>query len=32
VNCSDLAGPIPTPVGDEDNLDSDGDGTACEGR
>jgi uncharacterized protein DUF4189 len=30
VNCSDLAGPIPTPAGDEDNLDSDGDGTACE--
>ncbi len=30
VNCSDLASPIPTPAGDEDNLDSDGDGTACE--
>jgi micrococcal nuclease len=30
VNCSDLAGPIPTPAGDEDNLDSNDDGTACE--
>jgi micrococcal nuclease len=30
VNCSDLAGPIPTPPGDEDNLDADDDGTACD--
>jgi uncharacterized protein DUF4189 len=30
VDCPDLAGPIPTPAGDADNLDSDGDGTACE--
>jgi micrococcal nuclease len=30
VNCSDLPGPIPTPPGDEDNLDADGDGTACD--
>jgi micrococcal nuclease len=30
VNCSDLSSPIPTPPGDEDQLDEDGDGTACD--
>jgi micrococcal nuclease len=30
LNCSDIAAPFPTPPGDPDNLDADGDGTACE--
>lgn len=30
VNCSDLSGPVTVDAADEDNLDADGDGTACE--
>lgn len=30
VNCSDLSGPVTVDAVDEDNLDADGDGTACE--
>src|SRR5829696_2022167 len=30
VNCSDLSGPVKVDAADEDNLDADGDGTACE--
>ena len=30
IDCSDVGGPIPTPTGDPNNLDRDGDGTACE--
>src|SRR5829696_6991045 len=30
VNCSDLSGPVTVDARDEDNLDADGDGTACE--
>jgi hypothetical protein len=30
VNCSDLDGPVQVGSNDEDNLDSDGDGTGCE--
>jgi micrococcal nuclease len=30
LNCEDVAAPFPTPPGDPDNLDADGDGTACE--
>jgi membrane protein involved in colicin uptake len=30
VNCADVGGAMPTPSGDEDGLDGDGDGTACE--
>ena len=29
-NCDDVNGPIPTPPGDPNNLDGDGDGWACE--
>lgn len=30
VNCDGVNGPIPTPPGDPNNLDGDGDGQACE--
>src|SRR5215218_7265237 len=30
VNCSDLSAPVTVDARDEDNLDADGDGTACE--
>ena len=30
INCDEVAGPIPTPPGDPNNLDGDGDGLACE--
>ena len=30
LNCSDVSGPVPTPPGDPNNLDGDGDGLACE--
>jgi len=30
INCSAVSGPIPTPPGDPNNLDGDGDGLACE--
>jgi micrococcal nuclease len=30
VNCDGVNGPIPTPPGDPNNLDGDGDGEACE--
>jgi hypothetical protein len=30
IDCDEVDGPIPTPPGDPDNLDGDGDGLACE--
>jgi micrococcal nuclease len=30
IDCDQVNGPIPTPPGDPDNLDGDGDGLACE--
>ncbi len=30
IDCDQVGGPIPTPPGDPDNLDADGDGLACE--
>jgi micrococcal nuclease len=30
IDCDQVDGPIPTPPGDPDNLDGDGDGLACE--
>jgi hypothetical protein len=30
INCDEVDGPIPTPPGDPNNLDGDGDGWACE--
>lgn len=30
IDCADVNGPIPTPPGDPNNLDGDGDGLACE--
>lgn len=30
IDCDEVDGPIPTPFGDPDNLDGDGDGWACE--
>jgi hypothetical protein len=30
LNCDDVSAPFKTPPGDPDNLDADGDGTACE--
>jgi micrococcal nuclease len=30
IDCDQVAGPIPTPPGDPDGLDGDGDGLACE--
>jgi hypothetical protein len=30
LNCEDLPGPMQTAPGDEDQLDADEDGTACE--
>jgi len=30
VNCEDLPGPVAVPPGDEDNLDTDDDGTGCD--
>ena len=30
LDCDQVDGPIPTPPGDPDNLDGDGDGLACE--
>jgi hypothetical protein len=30
INCDEVDGPIPTPPGDPNNLDGDGDGLACE--
>jgi len=30
IDCDEVNGPIPTPPGDPDGLDGDGDGLACE--